>query len=625
MAQNPALPPVDSISADLSKSIKMSQLIPQSQTSDQYHITQPKFAALFDQQDFNQLKDSLVEINISDALSHLSNDGYLEVTLPVTGMTDLMGSQGMWQGLPQQFPTVAAINGYGAKSPDDSNHFPRPDFILATDIVGNQYEILVNVQGQVELPAEGTGLFSIVSALTLMYSPRQIENGEGLQTLTGAKSGMLYLLPPPENNKVFTPKIEVSHLDENYAREVDFVQQVPILFNVPGADLSLSVKTETAPSELGSFMKVSLYTDTMPNYQQPFRIDLNLEDPPVEIDLTELLNMTGPFSAAQGWQQNEAEPTLFSKQFGLSHSAQTLVVRDLYSERDFMQAMLAGEEFDVAHDTNYNNFMLRQEAIGPYYDLLVDSVIQHPSVADFIFEQVPNERIADLDLSYASVSQTDQAVLDSLSQELSHKNYSTFNKIFLPTLDESATTIEVDKLTLFLGDAEISELPAISATFIDPNLEGVVSKDLFEFDAQNNLLANEVNWAGLEGIVTESQQPDANHQPVQLTESNYLELTPEHAPVTLNYADLLNHPEGNIIKGFNLGSDKIDLSQLLDDNLPEIKPEQIHAQQIGEDVHLSVTDPEGQSQPLATLVGAAPSGSDPLDNLNQIIINTDNG
>ena len=142
----------------------------------QFNVHQAKFAALANSQEFEAIKENLIEIDIESALNFLNEESHLEVTVPMIGMCDLLGGDAVWENLAQPFATVMAINGYGAQlDASASNHFPRADYVLATDILGNQYEVVVGPQGQIELPEDGLGLFSILSDLTFMFSYEQVK------------------------------------------------------------------------------------------------------------------------------------------------------------------------------------------------------------------------------------------------------------------------------------------------------------------------------------------------------------------------------------------------------------------------------------------------------------------
>jgi len=227
-----------SISSESSLSYTINKVTSNSWT-DRFKVNAPQFLALAQKNDVIQLKESLCEIDISKALHVLTPESYLQVTLPVVGFTDFLASDfknSIWDQLTQAFPSVLAINGWGG------GDFPRPDFIMVTDIIGNRYEILVASDGQVEVPQEGLGLFSMLSEITLMYSYDQIIEGRGLQSLEeqGAKKNKLFFIPPPNLALPFTITIQSTHLNEKNSTEIDFEQKHLFIVNsdAPEAELT---------------------------------------------------------------------------------------------------------------------------------------------------------------------------------------------------------------------------------------------------------------------------------------------------------------------------------------------------------------------------------------------------
>lgn len=201
-----------------------------SELTELFNMNAPQFLALASRDAFIKLKSNLIPIHIQDALQYLKPEGYLEITLPVTGMADFLAKHlknSVWNELPQAFPSILSINGWGGGS------FPRPDFILVKDLLDTQYEILLDEKGQVELPQEGIGLFSMLCEITLMYSYEQIMQGRGFETLVeeGARPNELYLLPPPQSNTAFSMTLRVTHLEASNQPRVDFEQTYLFGFN----------------------------------------------------------------------------------------------------------------------------------------------------------------------------------------------------------------------------------------------------------------------------------------------------------------------------------------------------------------------------------------------------------
>lgn len=306
--------------------------------SDHFNLNAAQFLALAQKDDFVNLKQSLTQVNIKDALHFLTPQSYFEVTIPILGMADFLAmnfKNSIWNQLAQPFSSILSINGFGG------GNFSRPDFIMVKDIIGNQYEILVDSQGRVETPQEGIGLFSILSEMTLMYSFEQIIQGRGLESLIECGAQPLYLdfLPPPDSNAPFTMTISVSHLDASLHRQVDFEQNHLFIVN---------------PEK---------------------------------------------------------------KQAGLTEFGARTLIRDLFSEFDFLRCLLSDHgdvDFCIGHVNDFNDFKISPEAVGPYYDLLIRAITHQHLPSEFILSKVPQDRIKMLDLKYAPLDQEDRNLIKKL-------------------------------------------------------------------------------------------------------------------------------------------------------------------------------------------------------------------
>jgi hypothetical protein len=168
------------------------------------------------------------EIDQLTQLQSSGHDGYLSITLPVVGVTDYLNAEGAHTAT-QAFGSVVGLNQFLADS--EQPHYSRPDFIMAKDIVGNEYEILVEPNGKVALPEEGTGKFSLLSEIKLMYSMDQVLEGRGLTEATPSLSGSghLYLLPPIGFQGKYAPIISVSETQEDFSEKLVSSRKIPVL------------------------------------------------------------------------------------------------------------------------------------------------------------------------------------------------------------------------------------------------------------------------------------------------------------------------------------------------------------------------------------------------------------
>lgn len=170
------------------------------------------------------------EVDQLTQLHSEGHDGYLTVTLPMVGITDYLSPEG-GQNASQAFGSVLGLNHFTADS--DQPHFSRPDFIMAKDIVGNQYEILVGPDGKIAIPEEGTGKFSLLSEVKLMYGIDQVLEGRGLTAASPDSlldsSGKLFLLPPVGFHGKYAPEISVSQTQDDFSEKELSSRKVPLL------------------------------------------------------------------------------------------------------------------------------------------------------------------------------------------------------------------------------------------------------------------------------------------------------------------------------------------------------------------------------------------------------------
>src|SRR5690606_35599061 len=109
--------------------------------------------------------------------------------------------------------------------------------------------------------------------------------------------------------------------------------------------------------------------------------------------------------------------------YGLSEYGLTALTRNLYSEFDFTRTILQGETLGLSQQGFYNDFMLSREAIGVMYDMMLQDIVSHRLPADVMFSQIPEERLAHLDLSYAELNAHDTQVMDVLAYQTEHFDF----------------------------------------------------------------------------------------------------------------------------------------------------------------------------------------------------------
>lgn len=435
-----------------------------SATTDLFNLYGARFAALAQKENVNALKANLIEIDISEELVYLKADHCLEITIPVLGLTDLLGL-GQLTPKAQQFACPVAINGFGAKSDITTlNNFPHPDFVLVTDIAGNQYEVIVNQDGKLELPSDGTGLFSIVSAITYIYSERQVKHGDGFENLQseGIAANKLFLLPPLDCQEAFVPQICVTHIDHRHKRIVDTIRKVEIEYpkKIP-KDLSTHVTISRVPSEDDQMVSIKISLDAKSSSSNYPLIACVTVEPLNNVNFS--LHNAIPVET-NGWLQHPIHSSVFTKHLGLSESTLNFLIRHIYSEYDFMKDYLKGDTFSLSHQNGYNNFLLMPEVFGRFYDFLLHDLIHCKLTADFLFARVPEERLCGLDLSVLPVDFHDSIVLSQLQSRLAEGNFQDFKKLFRI---EAFTQEETMEHFLLHAKGLGETLPQVSISLVD--------------------------------------------------------------------------------------------------------------------------------------------------------------
>ncbi len=425
---------------------------PRSSTSDSFNLFGNRFASLMQKENLEGLQPYLIEIDISEEISLLKAEYSLEITVPVLGMTDLLG----FTQNAQQFACPVAINGFGAKSATDTfNNFPHPDFVLITDIAGNQYEVVVTPDGKIELPSDGTGLFSIVSSITYIYSERQIKFGAGLENLQSEAiaENKLFLLPPINSFETFTSQICITHIDNDHKRKVDTIRKVEIKYpTMTLDDYQPKVITNRISSGDTDLLSVGISWQTKSTFNHPLTACVTVES----IHDTSVAD-------ANGWLQHPIDPNMYTKHIGLSENTLNFLIRRVYSEYDLMKDYLKGDTFSLSHQNGYNNFLLMPEVFGRFYDFLIHDLIHHKLPADFLFARVPTERLRALETSDIPVDFHDSIVLSRLQANLAEDNFQDFKKLFR---SEASTQNELADYFILRTDRLQDSIPQVSVTLI---------------------------------------------------------------------------------------------------------------------------------------------------------------
>lgn len=437
-----------------------------------FNVHQAKFAQLADAHFLHQHYSQLIKVDIRQELNALTDEHQLEVSVPVLGLTDLLPNAQL-QPNHLMFAAPVAINGFGAGEATHSS-LALPDFLLATDIMGNQYEIVLNNDGTIELPQEGTGLFSMLSYLTFIYSAWQINKGTGLTTVAGTEiePGYLYLLPPM-SPKDFYANLAVTHLDDHFQRKVDHLREVDVTMHHAQQEPELLFQLKQH-HELENAVDLSLSSTQSPDLNTPYFLKFSLS--PVEgadFSLSNPINPLSVSSSRQGWHKSPLEENAFVKQIGLSADTKLSIIRDVYSEIELTKDYLDGDHFGISNQNGYNNFIIYPEALGHVYDLVTEGIVSHAFSADFLWDRVADETILSLDLQHLPVNFFDSILLNDTLAHQDHASVDTIKSWF----DSPEATPILEHLTLYTNHA-ITEVPQAQASFVYDMPEQVAFTDI---------------------------------------------------------------------------------------------------------------------------------------------------
>lgn len=428
------------------KEKQITPVIQRTPITDKFNVFHSHFARLADIESFSQLRSQLIEIDINEELSVMGAGRSLELTLPVLGVVDLLDPV---TSVPQPFASVLAINGYGARQEGEETNYPRPDFILVTDILGNQYEILINDNESIELPEEGAGLFSVPAALTLVFSEEQIKQGRGLANFQawGAYQNKLYLLAPVELSEDFAITLCVSHLNQTGQRVVDSVRSIQIQFVPDHNHWQPSYLIHRHP-EQGVFLELA-WRGRFP--YAPFVAAVTLEEGELR---------------AQGWRQDPFQATRYIKRFGLNKETRLALAYHLYPLSSFMVDVLQEKSF-LRNDRGYNQFLIWSEAVEIFYDVLIQDIANGRRKDQLQFDKLLNQEITKVDLKQLPAKFHDSVILEDLQSALAEGNGSlaaTFltngenvraikERLFIATTEQVFPRVSVD----FTHETEFSE------------------------------------------------------------------------------------------------------------------------------------------------------------------------
>jgi len=518
------------------KSIEVTALADTS-FSNSFNVQAQHFAQLASGEALNTLMPNLIKVYIGDELNMMSAEHQLEISVPVLGLTDLLPNNGLHVS-DLQFAAPMAINGWGAPEDSVDMSYLYPEHILATDIVGNQYEIIIDEHGQIQLPSEGTGLFSMLSYLTFMYGDWQVKQGHGLGSVSefGAEPEFLYLLPPA-STKSFEPKIALTQLDENYSRVVDTIRSIKVDFSPNKAILDVDL---SLPKGNEHQLDISLDLSKLGNLQSDMSIELNILD--MQNNAFSLSHPNSPIALteSQGWF-HDTKSDSYIKPLGISSEAKAAIIRDVLSEYDITKGMLQGDNLGISNKNNYNDFLIYPEAIGIVYDQLTEGLAHNTIGSDFLWQRVEMENVLEFDFNTIDLSAQDSLALHSATDA----NSAGFSAEILKSLLEPIDTSDIQShLSLF------SEQPILGM----PKVQAQVSDEIFE-----SVLDRHSNF---DQILTHDIEEGERHSILHANISN------QETDMTLSFEDVMDSP---LQMQTNVGNSVAqDLSVLLDSGVTNL-------------------------------------------------------
>ncbi len=322
-----------------------------------FDLHQKQFASMATVDAVKALTPMCLEIDLKQEFQSMSKESSLEITVPVMGMTDLL--QKSIFSPARNFASPLMINGFCAKPYHLHDSFPKPEFVLAMDLTGNQYEVIVNLDGTLELPLNGTGLFTLLSSISFIYSYQQVIEGFGLEKYESGNENKLLLLPPEINLIPFTIRTCVTHINERHQRIVDSIRAINIEYPaISKKHYQSNVVVQREEKQTNGKLNVTLaLTLLLPLTKHlPFTTSISL-DPlqGVSYSLSSSEDIVKAPTQAHGWMQHPVNPNIFTKHCGLSERTLRALVRQLYSEYDFIQDYLKGDLFNLSDKDGYNN------------------------------------------------------------------------------------------------------------------------------------------------------------------------------------------------------------------------------------------------------------------------------
>lgn len=429
----------------MSKAYHIQPFAPLPQMKD-FDLFRVNFGSLATQDIIDSLHPYLLEIDLKNEFELMQEGSALEITIPFLGIADFLQSFNL-DKFSCQFAHILGLNGFTAKNHNQVNdNYPKADFVVATDIVGNKFEVIINQDGKIELPQEGIGLFSIISSLTFIYDNDRVKKGYGWQkTRKDADKNKVIILPASKVSESYVITICVTHLNSRYQRVVDSIRSIlirhqPLMLNEINHQEQIKRFDEDSPDMLS--MNIRLKKPREYSAKLPFAINVTLQPlKGVEYHFIQPLDSLKSVSTNY-YVKHPVFSNVYTKYVGLSERGFSSLLNKIYTEYDLIKNYVHHENLTFSHANGYNNFLLRPEAFVAFYDLLIHCLVNQMVPGEFLFKRISEERLGELELSDLNLDFHDTMVIWQLKEDFLQHRFEKFRNLFTANHHEQWEMVE---------------------------------------------------------------------------------------------------------------------------------------------------------------------------------------
>lgn len=554
---------------------------------DKFFATLPSasdFHALIEQQGG---LDQFIRLDITDVLQQMREHPQAELVIrvPTLGFTD----PAFDYDIRPWFATPFSLNGFGSTS--EAPFASRPHQILAKDLLGHEYPLLINEKGMLDYQQIASILgsakvYTTLDAISFVYTKAQLVDGADLDKLPfhQLQQGAIWFRPPVVGAEAFSIEMELKEGDE----------------------LLYSSELKVVPQSEGDFVHVNQLDLSYESMDQGGKIALNFDGqvtprfaPEQYTIITEIpkLGDVKLFLASPFQQLSESASGthwVVTDYNGLSQSALKQLVEILIPEQGLKQMFQTD-----THLSGFNDFS-SPVAFTALYQKVIQSVI-NTSLPLMALEGILNNAEDFIEkieyLKEHTLNKADQLVLSKLfifdeSSNAEHPGYLIADRLDqLLSLDSHYPHSEI---SLFTSEPLNAEDLSVHVSFV-------------AIDSHANEPAVSFN-ASIKGFekseFTEHVSDYFGGHEIPLSDEALAHAGVVGHRYTLSQYDPLHGPE--IIQNFNWEQhDKLDLHPLLEQFASTSSPEiSLKASQEGTEVWLQGSDaPDSAPIHVATLSG----------------------